>query len=510
MEHDNNNNDSIYGIQFSQIEVGGFQININREPDQFHLLNNFSDIIPKYDEKIGLHIELTSPDTNAIKIVQLNNAIASNMIIHNAKNMSDNEYYSEFVRLKQPIVKELISNTYALGYETPSPPQKVAVIELMQMRDVLIQFKSGTGKTHSFALGMLYHFDPNDDSLQNVFITTTHEVATQHYTHIKTLLPKARIALCIGNKKDSSQIGGFKTPISTSTMNTRPHSERKELANAQIIVCTMGRFYDCLCKRGWITKIDGLKGICVDEFDNIVASRSRSRNSGMASTEEQMEEIMKCIPNYAQRAFFSATVTEDSLTIAHKYFRPYSVHYGEKFIVLLNIEDYTLKGVKQYYVEVQNIQMKKDVLKDLLDQCRISAAIVFVNKVETAEEVKRYLDNQTIKHKSAVFHAKLSDLERKNILNQFVKGNIRVIISTDVTSRGLDVQGINLVINFDVPPLLETYIHRVGRSGRYGRKGVAITMILPSRGELKNVEEINECSKNSPMMELPRNLEELI
>ena len=273
----------------------------------------------------------------------------------------------------------------------------------------------------------------------------------------------------------------------------------------------MGKFYDYLCNKKWIeTKY--LKSICVDEFDNIVASRSRARSSTVMNTEEQMAAIMKRIPSRTQRAFFSATVFSQALEIAHSYFRPYDLMIGDPFLVLLDIEDYTLEGIRQYYVECQSFNDKKEVLLDLLKQLRISQAIIFANRIETANEIKLFLDDQDVKITSAVFHGNLPAVERKNIHQSFSQCNIRVLISTDLTARGLDVQGINLVINFDMPDVLETYIHRVGRSGRYGKKGVAISLILVNRDkdERKKILNINECSKQSQMGELCGDLANLL
>jgi len=273
----------------------------------------------------------------------------------------------------------------------------------------------------------------------------------------------------------------------------------------------MGKFYDYLFNKKCIS-IKYLKSICVDEFDSIVTSRSRSRSETIMSTERQMMEIIDIIPKSIQRVFVSATVSSESFDIAQSYFRSYNPYLGEPFIVLLDIEDYTLDSIRQYYIEISSYDQKKDVLLDLLKQCRISQAIIFTNKIDTAYEIKSYLDKQEIQMTSAVFHGNLPSVERKNIHANFLHNKIRLLISTDLTSRGLDIAGINLVINFDMPEVLETYIHRVGRSGRYGKKGVAISMILvnSTKNEKKKVDGINECSKQSIMTALPEDLANLL
>lgn len=380
----------------------------------------------------------------------------------------------------------------------------------------MIQFKAGTGKTWAFLFGLLWGFDPIDLALQYIFITSSHEVAVQIYDQTISILPEnTKIVLCIGQKKDTGATGGFKTPIGTSNLNKNIKTlkqEKDEVGTAQIIVCTIGKFYDFLCNRKWVSSTKYLKAICVDEFDNIVASKSRSRSSSIMNTDEQMAAIIREIPITAQRTFFSATVSPQALEIAYSYFRPYSLLIGDPFIVLLDYEDYTLDGIRQYYVPCTSHQEKKDTLLDLVKQCRISQGIIFTNRIETANDIKKMMDDQSVSISSAVFHGNLSASVRTEIHKNFVENKIRLLISTDLTARGLDVHGINVVVNFDMPDSLETYIHRIGRSGRFGRKGVAISLILvnSTKDEMRKVEGINECSKNNKMEHLVEDLSNLL
>lgn len=301
----------------------------------------------------------------------------------------------------------------------------------------------------------------------------------------------------------------------TKTLNNRTKTlkdEKIEIAQAQIIVCTMGKFYDYLFNREWITSLKYLKAICIDEFDSIITSRSKPRSSTIMNTEEQAHAIIKKIPEYAQRVFFSATVSDQAKQVAYNYFGKNAIYVGEPLIVSLETEDFTLEGIRQYYVKVGTFLDKKGVLLDLLQQCRISQAIIFANKKETANELKLYLDEQEISFHSAVCHGDLSAIVRQTIHKELIEGKLRLLISTDLTARGLDIQGINVVINFDMPDVLENYIHRIGRSGRYGRKGVAINLILvnSSTDEMQKVERINEVSKAGHMVPLPEDLANLL
>lgn len=511
---DTSNN--ISNIKFTSVTIKPHNCNVNRSEEELILLNDFNDAFPYYDEENGLYIRATSKVTGKSVIVPLDMGVSCSLLINKANEMNEYEYHEEFVKRKTEYLRDhLIRNTFAKGYEVPSAVQSIACTELIKGKDALVQFKAGTGKTHAFLFGCLWAFDQYNRSLQNVFITSSHEVAMQIFQQAKDLIGAiAKIALCIG-QKTAQQQGGFKSAIGTSSLNARPLSFREEMAeitNAQILVCTMGKFYDLFCNK---KKIDAtyLKAICVDEFDNIIASnKSQSRHSSscMMSTEEQMAIIIEKIPKKAQRVFFSATVSPDAFGIAHSYFRNSKSHY-DPLIVLLDADDYTLDDIRQYYVESTNLSDKKAILIDLIKQCRISQAIVFANSINTAKEIKYLFDDQTVPIQSSVFHGNLSDVERRKITQDFRGGNIRILISTDVTARGFDVQSVNVVFNFDMPDSLDTYIHRVGRSGRYNRKGVAISLITTTEpnNEFDKVKEINAHSKIK-MAELPEDLSSLL
>lgn len=513
--------EDISAIKFSSITILDHNCSINRNPDDLNLLVDFSDATPTYTREDGVHLQLSTKSMPKKKIVKLSNNVAYGMLIKGAKEMTDDEYLSTFVERKKEFVDNyIVKNTFAKGFQVPSAVQALTIVELIQRKDALVQFKAGTGKTHAFLFGCLWHFDPSDYVLQYVFITCSHEVAFQIYEQAKQILPPdTKIALCIGQKKEGTMGGGggggFKTLIGTSNLNRRPKTireEKEEVSKAQVIVCTMGKFYDFMFNKKWInTKY--LKTICVDEFDNIISSNSKNRSSIIMNTQEQMANIIHDIPYDTQRTFFSATVSEQALQIAHSYFRKYNSPLDEPFIVLLNVDDYTLEGIRQYYVCCKDMEWKKEVLIDLITQCRISQGIIFTNTIKTAEDLKMMLDNYPkIRISAAVFHGGLPESVRSGIHKDFIENKVRLLISTDLTSRGLDVQSINVVINFDMPDSMETYIHRIGRSGRYGRKGTAISLLVVSEynNEMKKVEAINECSNKSKMEELPGKLESLL
>ena len=520
MQMADDQNEGFWNMRFSDVKVGEQDCKISRMVEDLTLLYDFNDISPQYSEEHGAHLKIYKKNSREFKIVPLKEPVLRNMCITGAKDMEHKEYLKAFVEKKKAIVDMMIQRTFQKGFTTPHDVQSIAIPELIQCNDVLIQFKSGTGKTHAFLLGLLWGFDPSDDVLQYIFITSSHEVATQIHEHATELCPNGtRIVLCIGRKKEPNQkSGGFRSvggfTRNTSSLHTREKTiqeENTEIKRAHILICTMGKLYDCMCNRKDLINPKYLKAMCVDEFDNIVASRSRPKNSTTFSTEEQMMAMMKKIPEDTQRVFFSATVTDPSLQITYSYFRTRK-EKEQPFALLLHENDYTLEGIKQYYVEVTSIQEKKDVIKDLLEQLRIAQCVIFTNHIETAYEIKDWLAKLKIPQISAIIHGELTAAAREAINLDFKENKIRVLIATDVIARGYDVQSINVVILFDMPDTIPIYIHRVGRSGRYGRKGVAISLVLVNNryDERKKIASIDEVSQYNKMQPLPSELATLL
>lgn len=472
---------------YQNIRIGAYAYNVNvAHPN---ILKDFHDLLPHYqpDKPVYLKIDDT--------MVHLPVNVTNKVLITNWQEMTDNDCNQIFVDKKKVLVDYLLKQTYAKGYETPSCVQSLGIIPLCMGKDTLIQSKSGTGKTHAFLMGTAWHFDAEDKELQHLYITSSHEVANQIYRVAQQLFPtNAQISLCIGQKKD--------TTIHTKYPTLK--EERETVATAQIVIGTMGKIYDYLCNKKWLNT-QYLKTLCVDEFDNIVTSRG-NRSHQIITTENQMAEIIKIIPNKCQKIFFSATVNDHALQIANSYFQSDK----EPFIALLQTDDFTLEGIKQHYVECINYNEKKEVLLDLLKQCHISQCIVFCNTIETVTRLKQFLDDQKNHIATSLFHAGLSATARMQAMTEFRQYKTRLLISTDLTARGIDIPGINLVINYDMPHNLNTYIHRVGRSGRYGKKGIAISLISKDNGEITKVNQVNECSINNPMTPLPKDLENLL
>jgi len=505
------NNIDLENMTYRTTKIGGLSCKINKE--EVFLLKSFDDIIPTYDAETDKFFISAESDLTGIRTeFNLNKEIIKNMCITlpNIQDETDGEYLERYKEYRKEYWNHMIERVYAKGYENPSTIQTLAIPELINNRDSLFQFKSGTGKTSAFLVGLLWGFEPEfkrdkGDNLQYVFMTSSQQIAQQTYAQVLDIVPQQSrqyVTLCIGAKKQSTSTNGaFRTSVQgTSSLNSdrRPsiREEAEKIKHAQIIVCTIGKFYDVLVEKRFIPTLDYLKAFCVDEFDLIVAPSNFSV--------DKIGTIMNRLKPYTQRVFFSATVTPYTLDITQNYFRKYSPKIGEPMVALLEEDDYTLDGIRQYYVESTTYAEKKDILLDLLKGLRIGQGIIFVNEKKTAMDIEKFLQSQDMPIASIAFHADLSGAEREEIYQKFEKYHYRLLIATDVLARGIDVQSINIVINFDMPRQQATYIHRVGRSGRYGRKGTAITLVMVNSktNEMLAVNSINECSKQNKMEKL--------
>jgi len=371
--------------------------------------------------------------------------------------------------------------------------------------------------------GLLTFFDPVDPELQFIFIANTRELAQQIYLQVFDLLGQtAKTALCVGsgnkNPTNTRVTGGFRDVITNQTTNDRPRTiaeERQQATEAQIIVGTIGKIFDFMCnstpKYGPCIKPQYLKAICIDEFDNALNPPFKQNDGTNAS--DQIIHILDSIPPDAQRVFISATVDKVSLDAASNYFRPYNIDIGTAFVALNNLNDCTLKGIKQYYVKIgaidHNHDSRTDVLMDIFGGCHISQAIVFVNSKQGAWTLQEFLSQQTPSIDASVFHSELTNQQRKDIHTSMASGKIRYLISTDIAARGLDIHGINLVVNYDMPKKLVEYVHRVGRSGRYGKIGTAISFIFEETLQ-SYIKQIKDHSTESEITELPRDLSKIL
>lgn len=475
----------------SQYTFGEFNITINRNSDELIIFSEFDQLYVKFDEEYGPHFEMRNNDKKS-RIVNLPFDELLKLSLPEFQRLGSDEleekkseYAISFVESKNMYVNGLLNRIYKMGFEVPYVVQKIAIPEIIIGNDVLVNFKAGQGKTLAFMVGCLWQFDPNNPDLQCVFISNTHEVATQTYKQLVNLVPNGtKISLVVGHKRDESSRGGFEKTPSVRV------NYQEELSGVQIIVATVGKLYDVGIKRKYIN-FKYVKTLLIDEFDNIIVPKNNRQDINVGY---QVFDIINSVNKYTQRLFFSATNDYNSLKYVIHHFRKDDASIDRPLVIMVPEDDITLQSITQYYALCENYDDKLSTLQELLKYCRISQCIIFVNEINAAEAVSEYLrelgyDNESI-------HGQLSDDKRKDIYGRFAHNKIRYLVSTSLLARGVDVSTVDFVINFDMPKDVKDYTHRIARAGRKGSKGIAINLVLER--ESKKIDELNkEYSKNS-------------
>jgi translation initiation factor 4A len=346
---------------------------------------------------------------------------------------------------------------------------------MMMGRDVLAQAQSGTGKTGTFVIGGMSRIDASLNEVQMVVISPTRELAEQ----------TASVAKSIGsyiNLRVHTATGG--PPVNTD-IDVISQSKMRAPHVPHMLVVTPGRFYDLLNRK--VVSPNTIKVLVLDEADQMLEARFR----------EQVHCILSLgWPITTQVALLSATMTPDLVAVAKSLLR-------NPVEILLEPEEVSLEGIKQWFVEVQREDHKLDTLCDLYDHLSIQQATIFVNTRQKAE----WLGDQMKRRGFDLnyIHGDMDVGERKHRMSEFRSGKCRVLISTDLLARGIDVQQISIVINYELPLQRENYIHRIGRSGRFGRKGASINLI--TAGRERNAQSEIEAYYNKKVLELPLNLD---
>uniref|UniRef100_A0A060TF75 ATP-dependent RNA helicase FAL1 n=1 Tax=Blastobotrys adeninivorans TaxID=409370 RepID=A0A060TF75_BLAAD len=365
--------------------------------------------------------------------------------------------------------EDLLRGIYAYGFEAPSAIQSRAITQIMSGRDVIAQAQSGTGKTATFSIGMLDVLDIRSRSTQALVLSPTRELAVQIQKVVLALgdYMNAQCHACIGGKSVGEDI---------RALERNPH----------VVSGTPGRVADMIRRSYLSTR--SVKMLILDEADTLL-------DMGFQS---QIYEIYRYLPPATQVVLVSATLPPDVLSLTSKFM-------NDPVRILVKRDELTLEGLKQYFIAVEKEDWKFDTLCDLYDTLTITQAVIFCN-------TKRKVDWLTDKMREANFtvssmHGDMDQKERDQVMNEFRGGKSRVLISTDVWARGIDVQQVSLVINYDLPSHRENYLHRIGRSGRFGRKGVAINFVTDD--ELKILHDIEQFY-STQIEEMPININDML
>jgi len=336
---------------------------------------------------------------------------------------------------------ELHRGIFGYGFENPSPIQQKAILPVLSGRDVIAQAQSGTGKTGTFVISSLQKIDLNMKSTQIVLLAPTHELASQI----------ANVVQQIGNFMDGlivkTLIGGQSSEHDISELKScQPH----------VVVGCPGRVFDMM-KRGHL-KTFHVKMLVIDEADDMLSTGFK----------EQVQNIFMYLMEDVQVCVFSATMPPEILQLTSKFMR-------DPIRITMEAEKLSLEGIRQYFVALENDDDKIAVIKDLFSKINVNQTIIYCNSVNRVTQLANALkaDGYAIGY----IHRNMSRVDRDHQFQQFRKGETRVLISSNITARGIDIQQVSAVINYDVTKDVHTYLHRIGRSGRWGRKGVALNLI---------------------------------
>lgn len=349
--------------------------------------------------------------------------------------------------------EDLLRGIYAYGFEDPSPIQKKAIRPIIDGKDVIAQAQSGTGKTGAFTVAAIQSIDENVKEVQCLIMAPTRELATQIHTVLNS------IGTFIENLNAKLFVGGIAMENDIKELQDRPH----------IVVGTPGRIHDLIRRKKLNTK--SIKNLIIDEADEMLSSGFK----------DQIYNIFQFLGTNIQICLFSATLPTEIQNLTEKFLR-------EPLKILVKTEQVTLEGIRQFYVAIENDNQKYDTLKDIFGQISVSQCIIYCNSIKRVTDLCEALqkDNFPV----GCIHSGMEKEDRQKSYDDFVKGGTRVLISTNLTARGIDVQQVSTVINFDVPNDIHTYIHRIGRSGRWGRKGMGINFI--TRRDIRKIKEIEE------------------
>jgi translation initiation factor 4A len=433
----------------------------------------------------GGNTDVSTSDDNA----KMKDDASNEEIIHS----EESEAIETFDDMNLP--DDVLRGIYAYGFEKPSAIQQRAIRPIIQGRDIIAQAQSGTvgrllyhticsrlfflhaisahftfqGKTATFSIGTLSTVDPTLRECQTLILAPTRELAIQIASVVSALSDYVNITVhtCVGGAAVRDDIRLLK-------------------AGAHVVVGTPGRV-SYLVQRGAL-RLERLRQIVLDEADEMLSTDFKV----------QVYDLFQYVPESTQICLFSATLPLDVMEIAQRFMR-------NPMRILVKKEELTLNGIKQFYIAVGDEKWKFETLCDLYGTLTIGQAIIYCNTRQKVDWLQDELQNHDFTVSS--LHGDLDQRERNIIMREFRSGSSRVLIATDLLARGIDIQQVSLVINFDLPRNRENYIHRIGRSGRFGRKGVAINFVADA--DVRYLRDIEQFY-TTEIMEMPQNIVDLL
>lgn len=358
------------------------------------------------------------------------------------------------------LLPELLKSVQNMGFEETTPIQEQTIPLALAGKDVIGQAQTGTGKTAAFGLPMLQKIDVKNHNVQGLVIAPTRELAIQVQEEIFRLSKDKRVKVtCVyGGADIGRQIKQIK-------------------GGAQIVVGTPGRMLDHIRRK--TLKLNQVETLILDEADEML-------NMGFI---EDIETIIKEVPEERQTLLFSATMPGPIKRIAERFMQsPETVRIKTKML--------TASTIEQFYTKARDNE-KFDILTRLIDVQNPKSAIIFGRTKKRVDELAKGLEMRG--YTAEGIHGDLSQSKRMSVLRDFKKGSVDILVATDVAARGLDVTGLSHVYNYDIPQDPESYVHRIGRTGRAGEEGVSVTFVTPQEmGYLRTIEKLT----NQPMTSL--------
>lgn len=421
---------------------------------------------------------------NEIRMTSENNIVNDNVNDHTEFNQEECIQQSKNIQPyatfdDMELCDKLLRGIYAYGFEKPSAIQQRAIVPFTQGNQLIAQAQSGTGKTGTFTIGLLERIFNKIDTKDNpdlmnkcraIVLAPTRELADQIHKVISDIGNhlKVKCVKCVGGE---------------SVRNNIDHLRR----GCDVVVGTPGRIYDML-KRN---EIDGscIQCFILDEADEMLNAKG---------FQDSVYDILMELPQKVQIGLFSATMPREVLELTTKFM-------NNAIKIIVKAEELTLEGIRQFYIAMDSDDWKFDTLCDLYKYISISSSVIFCNTRKRVNWLTDSLEKEGFAVSAT--HGGLKPTERTDIIKQFRNGETRVLITTDLLARGIDVQHVSIVINYDLPMNIENYLHRIGRSGRFGRKGLAINFVT-KRGipVLREIEKFYD----THIDELPKDIENLV
>jgi len=349
--------------------------------------------------------------------------------------------------------KETLKSLDELGYSKPTEIQEKAIPAVMTGKDLVAQAQTGTGKTAAFGVPVVEKVNPKQKKVQALILVPTRELAIQVAKEIKELGKNKKVyTLAVyGGKSIGHQINFLKK------------------GSDVVVVGTPGRVRDLL-ERG-VLNLDNVKMFVLDEADRML-------EMGFI---DDIEEIMSYLPEDRQNLLFSATMPKEILELAEEFL-------NENYeTIKVKPDEVTVEKIKQIIYRV-NPRDKFKKLTEVLSQNKAEKVIIFTQTKIEADELAERLNEEGFN--ASAIHGDFSQKKRETVLHNFRTGKLKILVATDVAARGLDIKGVDLVINYGLPRDAESYIHRIGRTGRAGREGTAISIMTPSEDkQLQNIQK---------------------